>query len=37
MKEIINEMKRQYIEWEKLSANDMFNKRLLSKIYKELT
>ena len=29
-------MKRQPTEWEKISANDMFVKGLISKIYKEL-
>ena len=35
-KETINKMKRQPTKWEKISANDMFNKELISKIYKEL-
>ena len=30
-------MERQLTEWEKISANDMTNKRLISKRYKELT
>ena len=29
-------MKRQPTEWEKIFANDMFDKGLISKIYKEL-
>ena len=29
-------MKRQLIEWKKISANNISNKRLISKIYKEL-
>ena len=36
-KETINKMKRQPMEWEKISANDILNKGLVSKIYKELT
>ena len=32
-KEIINKTKRQQIEWEKTSANDISNKGLVSKIY----
>ena len=35
-KEIINKMKRQPTEWEKVFANNTFDKGLLSKIYKEL-
>ena len=31
----INKMKRQYPEWEKISANDMTDKGLISKIYKQ--
>ena len=31
----INKMKRQYTEWEKISANDMTDKGLISKIYKQ--
>ena len=29
-------MKRQLMEWEKIFANDMINKGLISKIYKHL-
>ena len=36
-KETINKTKRQPIEWEKIFANDIFDKGLVSKIYKELT
>ena len=32
-----NKAKRQPIEWENIFANDIFNKGLISKIYKELT
>ena len=35
-KETINEMKQQPAEWEKLFANDISDKGLISKIYKEL-
>ena len=35
-KEIINKTKRQPTEWEKIFANDMIDKRLISKIYKQL-
>ena len=35
-KETINETKRQPTEWEKIFANDIFDKELISKIYKEL-
>ena len=35
MKENINKMKRQPIEWEKIFANDISDKGLISKIYKE--
>ena len=35
-KETINKTKRQPMEWEKIFANDIFDKRLASKIYKEL-
>ena len=35
-KETINKMKRQPIEWEKIFANDISDKGLLDKIYKEL-
>jgi len=33
-KETINKMKRQPTEWEKIFANDVTNKGLISKIYK---
>ena len=33
-KEITDKMKRQATEWEKIFANDMINKGLISKIYK---
>ena len=36
-KETISKTKRQPTEWEKIFANDMSNKGLVSKIYKELT
>ena len=36
-KETINKTKRQPIGWEKIFANDILDKRLVSKIYKELT
>jgi len=35
MKETIK-MKRHPTEWEKIFANDTFDKRLISKIYKEI-
>ena len=35
-KETINKTKRQPIEWEKIFANDISDKGLVSKIYKEL-
>ena len=35
-KETINKMKRQPTDWEKLFANDVTNKGLISKIYKQL-
>ena len=35
-KEIINKTKRQSTEWEKIFANDISDKGLISKIYKEL-
>ena len=35
-KETINKMKRQPLEWEKISANEATDKGLISKIYKEL-
>ena len=34
MKEIINKKKRQPLEWENIFANNMGNKRLISKLYK---
>ena len=34
-REAINKMKRQLMEWEKIFANHISDKRLLSKIYKE--
>ena len=36
-KEIINKTKRQPTEWEKIFANDISDKGLVSKIYKDLT
>ena len=35
-KETINKMKRQPTEWEKIFVNNISNKGLISKIYKEL-
>ena len=35
-KETINTIKRQPAEWEKIFANDVTNKSLISKIYKQL-
>ena len=35
-KETINKMKRQATEWEKMFANHICDKGLISKIYKEL-
>ena len=35
-KETVNKTKRQLTEWEKILANDILDKRLVSKIYKEL-
>ena len=35
-KETVNKTKRQPTEWEKIFANDVSNKGLVSKIYKEL-
>ena len=35
-KETVNKTKRQPTEWEKISANDLSDKGLVSKIYKEL-
>ena len=37
MKETISKTKRQPKEWEKIFANDISDKGLVSKIYKELT
>ena len=34
---MINKMKRQPTEWEKIFANDVTFKGLISKIYKQLT
>ena len=36
VKKTINKTKRQPTEWEKRFANDIYDKRLLSQIYKEL-
>jgi len=36
VKETINKTKRQPMEWEKIFANDISDKGLVSKIYKEL-
>ena len=35
-KEAINKTKRQSMDWEKIFANDVTNKGLISKIYKQL-
>ena len=35
-KELINKMKRQPMEWEKIFANHISDQGLMSKIYKEL-
>ena len=35
-KETINKMKRQPSEWEKIFANDVTDKGLISKVYKQL-
>ena len=35
-KETVDKMKRQPTEWEKIFANDMTDKWLISKIYKQL-
>ena len=35
-KKIINKMKGQPTEWDKIFVNDIFDKELISKIYKEL-
>ena len=37
LKETINKTKRQPEEWEKIFTNDILDKKLVSKIYKELT
>ena len=37
MKETISEVKRQPSEWEKIIANKATDKKLISKIYKQLT
>ena len=37
VKETINKTKRQPMEWEKVFTNDISDKRLVSKIHKELT
>ena len=37
VKETIRKMKKQLMEWEKIFANDISDKGLVSKIYKELT
>ena len=36
VKNIINQMKRQPSEWEKIIANEATDKRLISKIYKQV-
>ena len=36
VKEIINKTKKELMEWERISANDISNKRLIPKIHKEL-
>ena len=36
-KETINKMKRQPTDWEKIFANDVMDKGLFSKFYKQLT
>ena len=35
MKAVLHQMKRQLTYWEKIYANDMTNKGILSKIYKQ--
>ena len=35
MKETINKVKIPHTEWKKTSSNDIFDKKLISKIYKE--
>jgi len=37
VKENINKMKRQPTDWEKIFANDVTDKGLIAKIYKQLT
>ena len=37
VKEAINKMKRQPIEWENIFANYITDRGLISKLYKELT
>ena len=37
MKETINNVKRQSLEWEKIIANETTDKELISKIHKQLT
>ena len=37
MKETVSKVKRQSLEWEKLTANQKTDKELISKIYKHLT
>ena len=36
MKETINKMKGQLVKWEKISANYVSDKELISKVYKTL-
>ena len=36
MKETISKVKRQLSEWEKITANEITNRELISKIYKQL-
>ena len=36
MEEIINKVKRQLSEWEKIIANEAIDKELISKTYKKL-
>ena len=36
MKECVSKLKRQPSDWEKIIANETTNKRLISKIYKQL-
>ena len=35
-KDTVNKTKRQHTQWEKIFANDVSDKELVSKIYKEL-